>query len=242
MEVHSHTHTPRQKWTHYLWEFLMLFLAVFCGFLAENQREHFVEANRAKEYAGLLLEDLRSDSVYVKQLSADQSLMLQRADSLLTILSSDQYATSNGRIVSLLNHVGTLIDFKPAFRVNFEQIKNSGSLRYFKNKKLVGSLSDIDRMMETTAEVYQGYNNYILENIKPFMLNNLNTLQFDVFTRTVLTPDPDIFNWNKKEAMLLANKVNFKKTYDVFFVNHFLKQCAEKNTALIKALKSEYHL
>ena len=51
MEVHAHTHTPRKKWTHYFWEFLMLFLAVFCGFLAENQREHMVEHQRAKVYA-----------------------------------------------------------------------------------------------------------------------------------------------------------------------------------------------
>jgi hypothetical protein len=28
MEVHAHTHTERKKWTHYFWEFLMLFLAV----------------------------------------------------------------------------------------------------------------------------------------------------------------------------------------------------------------------
>ena len=27
MEVHAHTHTARKKWTHYFWEFLMLFLA-----------------------------------------------------------------------------------------------------------------------------------------------------------------------------------------------------------------------
>ena len=33
MEVHAHTHTARKKWTHYLWEFLMLFLSVFGGFL-----------------------------------------------------------------------------------------------------------------------------------------------------------------------------------------------------------------
>ena len=43
MEVHAHTHTARKKWTNYFWEFLMLFLAVFCGFLAENQREHMIE-------------------------------------------------------------------------------------------------------------------------------------------------------------------------------------------------------
>ena len=28
MEIHAHTHTPRKKWTHYFWEFFMLFLAV----------------------------------------------------------------------------------------------------------------------------------------------------------------------------------------------------------------------
>ena len=49
MEVHAHTHTARKKWTHYLWEFLMLFLAVFCGFLAEYQLEHKIEKDRAKE-------------------------------------------------------------------------------------------------------------------------------------------------------------------------------------------------
>ncbi len=43
MEVHAHSHTPRKKRTHYFWEFLVLFLAVFCGFLTENQREHYIE-------------------------------------------------------------------------------------------------------------------------------------------------------------------------------------------------------
>ena len=58
MEVHAHTHTARKKWTHYFWEFLMLFLAVFCGFLAENQREHMVEHQREKQYMESLLSDL----------------------------------------------------------------------------------------------------------------------------------------------------------------------------------------
>ena len=36
MEVHHHTHASHGKknWKNYFWEFLMLFLAVFCGFLA----------------------------------------------------------------------------------------------------------------------------------------------------------------------------------------------------------------
>src|SRR4029077_13564688 len=62
MEVHAHTHTERKKWTHYLWEFLMLFLAVFAGFLAENQREHIVERRRAEQFACSLLADLKADT------------------------------------------------------------------------------------------------------------------------------------------------------------------------------------
>ena len=49
MEVHAHSHSHGKKnWKNYFWEFLMLFLAVFCGFLAENQREHYVEYQREK--------------------------------------------------------------------------------------------------------------------------------------------------------------------------------------------------
>ena len=62
MEVHTHTHTPRKKWTHYFWEFLMLFLAVFCGFFAEYQLEHKIERDRAKELAKSFYEELKGDS------------------------------------------------------------------------------------------------------------------------------------------------------------------------------------
>jgi hypothetical protein len=50
MEVHKHPHhvTHKKKWGEYFLEFLMLFLAVFLGFLAENIREHKVEREREK--------------------------------------------------------------------------------------------------------------------------------------------------------------------------------------------------
>ncbi len=62
MEVHSHTHTPRKKWTHYFWEFLMIFLAIFCGFTAENIREHRIEKNRADQYIFSFYSDLKRDT------------------------------------------------------------------------------------------------------------------------------------------------------------------------------------
>ena len=65
MEVHAHSHSERKKWTHYFWEFLMLFLAVFAGFLAENQREHYVEHQREKQYAEELYDEFFADSIAV---------------------------------------------------------------------------------------------------------------------------------------------------------------------------------
>src|SRR6186713_907713 len=82
MEVHAHTHTSRKKWTHYLWEFLMLFLAVFCGFLAENQREHYVEHQREKQFIETLLQDLENDTANFKRSISIFKLNVQRFDSL----------------------------------------------------------------------------------------------------------------------------------------------------------------
>jgi hypothetical protein len=56
-----------KKWTHYLWEFLMLFLAVFCGFLAEYQLEHKIEKDRELQYIRSLYEDLKENDKMFSQ-------------------------------------------------------------------------------------------------------------------------------------------------------------------------------
>src|SRR5262245_63522466 len=86
MEVHHHSHTERKKWTHYLWEFLMLFLAVFCGFLAENQREHFVEHRQEKQYMKLMMEDLVNDTIQLQKSLADIGSSVSNIDSALVYL------------------------------------------------------------------------------------------------------------------------------------------------------------
>src|SRR6188474_2367142 len=99
MEVHAHSHTPRKKWTHYLWEFLMLFLAVFCGFLAENYREHYVERQRAIELAKNLYKEIVADSIAVEEKIAIRIIKEKECaffsdyvkDSSLTELSTNFY-------------------------------------------------------------------------------------------------------------------------------------------------------
>jgi hypothetical protein len=75
MEVHAHSHTPRKKWTHYFWEFLMLFLAVFAGFLAENQREHYVEHLREKQFINSLINDVKVDTARLNRLIENRNIV-----------------------------------------------------------------------------------------------------------------------------------------------------------------------
>ena len=152
MEVHAHTHTERKKWTHYLWEFLMLFLAVTLGFFVENQREHFVEDQRAKEFSRSLVQDLQNDTaaIHVQKRSAGTYIAI--SDSLLSLSK-----------MQLEGHTAAEFCFYTRFmywtvpvlwnRATFEQTKNSGSLRYFKNSQLLKKIITYDVLVnEIIAE------------------------------------------------------------------------------------------
>src|SRR6476646_7170078 len=63
MEVH-HPHHPshKKKWSEYLLEFFMLFLAVFLGFVAENIREDSSNKHKENGYIRSLIKDLKTDT------------------------------------------------------------------------------------------------------------------------------------------------------------------------------------
>src|SRR5574339_1214053 len=96
MEVHHHSHTSRKKWTHYFWEFLMLFLAVFCGFLAEYQLEHKIEKDRAKQYVVSFYEDLKTDTTRLNEMmlyDKDKIAALADMETCYDTITSDLSST-----------------------------------------------------------------------------------------------------------------------------------------------------
>jgi hypothetical protein len=68
----------------------MLFLAVFCGFLAENQREHMVEHKREKQFIQSLINDVRLDAAEFKAVSNAARFRIQNMDSAVLYLSRVQ--------------------------------------------------------------------------------------------------------------------------------------------------------
>jgi hypothetical protein len=124
MEVHAHTHTPRKKWTHYLWEFLMLFLAVFCGFLAENWREHIVEHQREKVLMKSMVNDLRADSIFFSQMIYGIKQYNLQIDSLVPLITNN--SEMNSRALEIYQYqVWTSLYYKAVYSDRtIEQLKS----------------------------------------------------------------------------------------------------------------------
>jgi hypothetical protein len=174
MEVHKHPHhvTHKKKWGEYFLEFLMLFLAVFLGFLAEYKLEHVIERQREKEFANALYTELLDDSTaaanklarrIVKEKDMDY-LSNYFKDSSLTNLPKNVYPAFTISLYLINSY-----SFEPKDGI-LSQLRNSGSLRYFKSvalQKLLGDLSvNINDLRNRNEQEYQFFAN----PIKPFLL------------------------------------------------------------------------
>lgn len=148
MEVHKHPHhvTHKKKWGEYLLEFLMLFLAVFLGFLAENLREQSVEHHREKDYIHSLVEDLKSDTLQSNEILIKLNRQKAGIDSLMAALASPEIIDNSNNAYRLWNKNIGFPDFLSNDRT-IQQLKNSGGLRLIRNKAVSDSIMKYDQVL-----------------------------------------------------------------------------------------------
>ena len=151
MEVHHHGHVhERTKWKEYLFQFLMLFLAVTLGFFVENQREHYVENKRAKEFAKLLVDDLISDTSELNLADRAWKNVVIASDSLSSLIQPKKTRIQAARLYfygywsswrwSVISRDATL-----------QQLKSSGSLRYFGDISLIRKILNYEESIKLNA-------------------------------------------------------------------------------------------
>lgn len=173
MEVHHHphhNHSHKKKWKEYFFEFLMLFLAVTLGFFVENQREHYIENLRAKEFSKSLIQDFQNDIATIQRHKKTASWYIALADSLIN-LSQTQL---EGRAAAQFSYYTRFMYWTQPIvwnRATFEQIKNSGSLRYFKNHELLEKLMKYDALINDIES--EANNRFVRGNM---LLNQINQI------------------------------------------------------------------
>ena len=249
MEIHAHTHTARKKWTHYFWEFLMLFLAVTLGFFVENQREHYVEHQREKQYAKTLYDDIKQDTTEIKYYIFEIDFATARIDTFRNLVQRFNVKDLPGGTWYYYGRFATR-NFKVTLQdATLQQLKNSGGLRYFKKPSVANAIARYDqvcRNLQTdllqSAMIYnellqwrnQLFNAYYLDEIMEF---TISPDKVDLFKKS----NPPLFSEKKEDFIHYANLCQLR-AYNNKYTLSYMRDVLKKAEELIQILKKEYHL
>lgn len=248
MEVHSHTHTARKKITHYLWEFIMLFLAVFCGFLAENIREHKVERHREKEYISSLVRDLEYDTLKFQQTIVRLNHKIPFYDSVFKFIANPSLYNNK---LPFDYYIQTNLEriYSPA-EPTIQQLKNSGNFRLIENHLVLDSIllyeSRINGYFLNQTTYVVEYNKRLLQaQEKIFDQVHFNEFLNAQFNNTEPTDSSDyslaLFSTDAEKKKELYNIFVGNKASEVFYAQT-LYGMKEQAASLIRFIKEEYHL
>ena len=243
MEVHAHSHTQRKKWTHYFWEFLMLFLAVFCGFLAEYHLEHKIEKDRELKYMESMIEDLKFDTTRLATNINLRGQRIEMIDSLILLIGSPGFKSQTGAIYYFGRHITPPVNFFPNDRT-IQQLKSSGGLRLIRNAEVSNSIMAYDQKMrsylfeltdeielraefrEIAGEIYDG-------KVFNSMLKS-NGIERPLDNPALFRTDPVIIN----KGIVKAQYLKKLDQNQIGRATELKNQAAE----LIIEIKKEYHL
>ena len=248
MEVHHHSHSPGKKnWKGYIWEFVMLFLAVFCGFLAEYQLEHIVEHNKEKQYIKTMIQDIKEDTIKLSSTLTYNNQKALALDSFLTTIYRVPYTDSSLRMMYYVyrKYLGTRGGILFTKRT-ITQLKYSGGLRLIRNRAASDSIIVYDEnceIIEKQADAFADYQRKARE-FSSKIFDSKYILDYD---RNNIK---DLLKTNSKLA-LLNNDQNLMKEYANWIhfatsvLNNYismLKAHQHRATRIIQYLKKEYAL
>jgi hypothetical protein len=249
MEVHHHAHHGHEKktWKNYFWEFFMLFLAVFCGSIAELQLEHYIEHKREKQYIVALVKDLKTDTANLSFVIKEYWVLLKLRDSVFNSFDS----IDRGGNKTFMRHLGYYYSGFPDFinaDATIQQLKNAGGFRLLRSKPTV------DSIIAYTADVNKAFIN---TNLLATMLNELNNFNSSIINYSAVVKattkayDLDKLQEQNLSLFISQDKAEKYKLYGkLLFFTQTMKNILETNfiplkehaTSLIAFLKKEYHL
>jgi hypothetical protein len=243
MEVHAHTHTARKKWTHYFWEFLMLFLAVFCGFMAEYQLEHTIEKDREKQYMITMIEDLKTDSVMLERNIRQRTSRIRMIDSLVSLLNSPERDLKGNDLYFFARSISPPTNMFPNDRT-IQQLKSSGNLRLIRNKDISNEIMAYDQIirqalfeLDDEIEIRAEYRQLASKVFKTTVFHEMiagDTVARPAGNPVLFTTNPDLIN------ELIGRIQYFKRVHHVQLITS--EKLLIKAKQLSNFIKEEYHL
>lgn len=251
MEVHHHPHVHgKKKFTEYLLESFMLFLAVTLGFIAENLREHLSEQKKEKEYIASFVDDLKKDTAEIRSTSKQLFKNIHEEDSLIFLMQHYRNTDSvNKKRYRHYLRSAVNVVFASFNQNTMNQLLNTGSVRLITKQYILDSIMAYNGLVKSVNLQADYYNDEFKKafdySTNIFDLSYIHARLNDDYTvQPTMRYDTAHFNLvNVDEAVL--------RKYAAYLIMQqnlstgYLLQLRETNKyagRLLKLLKKEYKI
>jgi len=215
-------HTPKmygepQTLKHRLVEFIMLFAAVTLGFFAENQREHYLEAQRERDFIQDIRRDVEFELIEMTRLMNTQARRAQEYDRLARIKETNWREN-----IPYLYYADVLFSLKLNWSPTQETYKSmlaTGALRYFSDQKFVAMLKEYEMLLERFTARRERFLHFMYNHYDPIWIEHfrleINKVPLSKRTDMIsaLTGRPDFIDV-KNEYANFATLRN-QETFDI---------------------------
>ena len=237
----------------------MLFAAVFCGFLAENIREHQIEHQREKKYMVSLLDNLEADSIMLTSYSESVKKQIRGLDTLIKALRYSLLEKKALAYVYVIYMKYGLQMINVHFNENtIVQLKNAGGFRIIRKDNVIDMLNtyeytksivnkDRDETSKLIIDLERNWANSIFD-----FTNEASVLKFFEISSFGLNNTDSLINIAKKDSLVLIDKTQSRiptfrnnlqslKSLDTDY-DYWINLCRQRNSELRALIKKEYHL
>ena len=247
MEVHhSHHqggHQPK-KWKEYITEFLMLFTAVTLGFFAENQREHYIEHLREKQYMQSLYEDLKKDTIELSTLKRLYTGQMNRIDTTIELFRVADWNDSTLTKLYLLNLTVLGNRGLNLMERTSVQLQNAGGMRLIQNAKISDEIANYWHWQEyakayfaTTEELKLKARERSYFIFNQFFYNDISRYKVKTAKKGA-----QLMTYDKMVLMEYVNRLSHIKNSIKNQQLYQLDQILSSATILLNDLKKEYEV
>ena len=249
MEVPHHPAGPAHKkkaFKEYFLEFLMIFLAVTLGFLAENLREHMTGRTKEKEYIRGFIRNVQDDTANLSRIIYFDSVQVGGIDRFLRINHVDMKQDSNRKSFYMLayNNFYNSASFT-SNNATLQQLKSTGDYRLIAKDHVADSLSKYDTDIQGIASETSYYNDYFKDILSRLdgltdmgIYGDTSYIKNGAFTKKV----SPVLGGDDNQIRTLFNKAFDFRIITSSYARNYLKPQLVSATRLISFLKKEYDI
>jgi hypothetical protein len=220
----------------------MLFIAVTLGFFAENQREHFVEKHREKQYMESLLLDLEKDKMEVEAARKFTNTQIANIDTAIVLLTKGIWSKENLKTmyrVSLKTGGNRPISFVESTST---QLK-TGGMRLIEDKNITKLITDYWQLLAQMNQAQTNSFDTWKTSIKNMTYKIFDGTNYIDVKNKIINDNAVLMTYDPIYLKEYNNRLlNLKFDLKNYLVDYFYDRIDSTILALQKEIKLKYNI